>query len=91
MPSSQTWYGLHASSPEAEASTYSTEFDGSQDFSNTLLSDGILPNYGIHDLCMIGDYTVYADSQSAGGERYIVHTPDGPTWKIRVSVLHYSL
>jgi hypothetical protein len=27
----------HASSPEAEVSTYSTEFDGSQDFSNTLL------------------------------------------------------
>jgi hypothetical protein len=26
----------HASSPEAEVGTYSTEFDGSQDFSNTL-------------------------------------------------------
>jgi len=38
MPSSQTWYGLHASSAEAEVSTYSTEFDGSQDFSNTLLT-----------------------------------------------------
>ena len=36
MPSSQTWYRLHASSPEAEVSEYSTEFDGSQDFSNTL-------------------------------------------------------
>jgi hypothetical protein len=33
----RTWYRLHASSPEAEVSTYSTEFDGSQDFSNTLL------------------------------------------------------
>src|ERR1700758_3586880 len=32
----RTWYRLHASSPEAEVSTYSTEFDGSQDFSNTL-------------------------------------------------------
>jgi hypothetical protein len=30
------WYRLHPSSPEAEVSTYSTEFDGSQDFSNTL-------------------------------------------------------
>jgi predicted phosphodiesterase len=37
MPSSQTWNRLHASSPEAEVSTYSTEFAGSQDFSNTLL------------------------------------------------------
>ena len=34
----RTWYRLHASSPEAEVSTYSTEFDGSQDFSNTLLA-----------------------------------------------------
>jgi hypothetical protein len=41
MPSSQTWYRLHASSPEAEVSTYSTEFDGSQDFSNTLYEVGI--------------------------------------------------
>ena len=32
----RTWYRLHSSSPEAEVSTYSTEFDGSQDFSNTL-------------------------------------------------------
>ena len=30
-------YRLHPSCPEAEVSTYSTEFDGSQDFSNTLL------------------------------------------------------
>jgi hypothetical protein len=29
----RTWYRLHVSSPEAEVSTYSTEFDGSQDFS----------------------------------------------------------
>ncbi len=29
----RTWYRLHASSSEAEVSTYSTEFDGSQDFS----------------------------------------------------------
>ena len=29
-------YRLHASSPEAEVSIYSTECDGSQDFSNTL-------------------------------------------------------
>ena len=36
----RTWYRLHASSPEAEVSTYSTEFDGSQDFSNTLLEAG---------------------------------------------------
>src|SRR5271166_4630294 len=37
----RTWYRLHASSPEAEVSTYSTEFDGSQDFSNTLYEVGI--------------------------------------------------
>src|SRR5271165_2697540 len=36
----RTWYRLHASCPEAEVSTYSTEFDGSQDFSNTLLESG---------------------------------------------------
>src|SRR5271165_3038481 len=36
MPSSQTWYRLQGSSPEAEVSTYSTAFDGRQDFSNTL-------------------------------------------------------
>ena len=32
----RTWYRLHASFPEAEVSTYPTEFEGSQDFSNTL-------------------------------------------------------
>ena len=31
-------YRLHPSFPEAEVSTYSTEFEGSQDFSNTLLA-----------------------------------------------------
>ena len=37
MPSSQNVVQASSSSPEAEVSTYSTEFDGSQDFSNTLL------------------------------------------------------
>ena len=37
FPSSQNAVRLHPSSPEAEVSTYSTEFDESQDFSNTLL------------------------------------------------------
>src|SRR5260370_21878489 len=38
----RTWYRLHPSSPKAEVSTYSTEFDGSQDFSNTLLPTSFL-------------------------------------------------
>ena len=36
-------YRLHPSSPEAEVSTYSTEFDGSQDFSNALLDLEYVP------------------------------------------------
>ena len=49
----RTWYRLHASSPEAEVSTYSTEFDGSQDFSNTLLANAILP--AVHNNCLASD------------------------------------
>jgi hypothetical protein len=49
----RTWYRLHASSPEAEVSTYSTEFDGSQDFSNTLSNQPQLHLAGFADHVLV--------------------------------------
>src|SRR5882762_9255841 len=54
-------YRLHPSCPEAEVSTYSTEFDGSQDFSNTLLAVILCLAYTIHVLTRWQSLREYSD------------------------------